>query len=47
MYAAYIGYKKAFDTVDSDKVWETLHDLETSKAVKMIRAIYSCVQCCV
>ena len=46
MYAAYIDYKKAFDTVDRDKVWETLHNLETSsKAVKMIRAIYSCVQC--
>ena len=48
MYSAFIGYKKAFDTVDRDKVWETLHNLETSsKAVKMIRAIYSCVQCCV
>ena len=40
MYAAFIDYKKAFDTVDRDKVWETLHNLETSsKAVKMIRAI--------
>ena len=48
MYAAVIDYKKAFDTVDRDKVWETLHNLETSlKIVKIIRAIYSCVQCCV
>ena len=48
VYAAFIDYKKAFDTVDRDKVWETLHNSETSsKAVKMIRAIYSCVQCCV
>ena len=46
MYAAFIDYKKTSDTVDRDKVWETLHNLETSlKAVKMIRAIYSCVQC--
>ena len=37
VYGAFIDYKKAFDTVDRDKVWETLHNLETpSKAVKMI-----------
>ena len=48
VYAAFIHYNKAFDTVDRDKVWETLLNLETSsKAVKMIRAMYSCVQCCV
>ena len=46
MYAAFIDYEKAFDTVDN--VWETLHSFETSsKAVKMIRTIYSYVQCCV
>ena len=39
---------KVFDTVDRDKVWEMLHNLETPlKAVKMIIAFYSCVQCCV
>ena len=48
MYAAFIYYKKAFDTVDKDKVRETLHYLETSsKAVKIVRTIYSCVQYCV
>ena len=42
VYAAFIDYNQTFDTVDRDKVWETLHNLETSsKAVK----IYSCVQC--
>ena len=48
VYAAFIDYKKAFDTIDRDKVWETMHNLETSsKTVKMIRAIYSSFQCCV
>ena len=40
VYAAFVGYNKAFNTVDRYKVWEMLHKLETSsKAVKMIRAI--------
>ena len=30
VYAAFIDNEKAFDTVDRDKVWETLHNLETS-----------------
>ena len=48
VYAAFIDHKKEFDTVDRDKVLETLHNLDTSsKATKMIRTIYSCVQCCV
>ena len=35
VYSAFIDYKIAFHTVDRDKVWETLHNLETpSKAVK-------------
>ena len=45
MYAAFIDYKKAFGTEARDKVWETLHKLDTSsEAVKITRAIYSCVQ---
>ena len=48
VYAAFIDYTKAFDTAGRDKVWETLHNFKrSSKAVKMIRTIYSCIQCCV
>ena len=28
VYVAFIDYKKAFDTVDRDKLWETLEILE-------------------
>lgn len=48
VYAAFIDYRKAFDSVDRDKLWETLQKLETSsKMVKMVKAMYSSVQCCV
>ena len=30
VYVAFIDYKKAFDTVDREKLWETLEKLKTS-----------------
>ena len=48
VYVAFVDYKKAFDTVDRDKLWETLEKLKTSsKMINMIKAIYSSVQSCV
>ena len=45
---AFVDYKKAFDTVDRDKLWETLEKLKTSsKMINMIKAIYTSVQSCV
>ena len=48
VYVAFVDYKKAFDTVDRDKLWETLEKLNTSsKMINMIKAIYTAVQSCV
>ena len=45
VYVAFVDYKKAFDTVDRDKLWETLEKLKTSsKMINMIKAIYTSVQ---
>ena len=48
VYIAFVDYKKAFDTVDRDKLWETLEKLKTlSKTINMIKAQYCSVQSCV
>ena len=48
VYVAFIDYKKAFDTVDREKLWETLQKLKTSsKMVNMLKSMYSSVQACV
>ena len=48
VYVAFIDYKKAFDTVDREKIWETLEKLKTSsKMVIMLKSMYSSVQACV
>ena len=41
VYVAFIDYKKAFDTVDRDKLWETLDKIKTSsKMVNILKAMY-------
>ena len=48
VYVAFVDYKKAFDTVDRDKLLEMLEKLKTSsKMINMMKAIYSSVQSCV
>ena len=48
VYACFVDYRKAFDTVDRNKVWEKLEKLNTSsKLLAMLQAIYSSVQACV
>ena len=45
VYVAFIDYKKAFDTVDWDKLWETLEKIKTSsKMVNILKAMYFSVQ---
>ena len=45
VYVAFIDYKKAFDTVDRDKLWETLEKIKTSsKMVNILKAMYISVQ---
>ena len=45
VYVAFIDYKKAFDTVDRDKLWETLEKIKTSsKMVHILKAMYFCVR---
>ena len=47
VYVPFIDYKKAFDTVDRDKLWETLENLKTSsKMVTILKAMYFSVQTC-
>ena len=36
VYVAFVDYKKAFDTVDRDKLWETLEKLKTSSNMMMM-----------
>ena len=33
LYVAFVEYKKAFDTVDRDELWETLEKLKTSSKI--------------
>ena len=48
VYVAFIDYKKAFDTVDRDKLWETLEKIKTSsKTVNILKAMYFSIQSCV
>ena len=46
VYVAFIDYKKAFDTVDRDKLWETLGEekKKSSKMVNILKAMYFSVQ---
>ena len=34
VYVAFIDYKKAFDTVDREKLWETLQKLKTENFIE-------------
>ena len=44
----FIDYMKAFDTVDREKLWETLQKLKTSsKMVNTLKSMHSSVQACV
>ena len=48
VYACFVDYKKAFDYVDRDKVWDKFQKLNTSsKLLSMLKAIYSNVSACV
>lgn len=48
IYVAFVDYKKAFDSVDRDKLWERLEDLKTStKMLNMLKSIYKVVKSCV
>eukprot|EP00745_Piridium_sociabile_P018415 TRINITY_DN27645_c0_g1_i5.p2 TRINITY_DN27645_c0_g1~~TRINITY_DN27645_c0_g1_i5.p2 ORF type:complete len:200 (+),score=0.63 TRINITY_DN27645_c0_g1_i5:33-632(+) len=48
LYVAFIDYKKAFDTVDRDRLWQVLHKLQTStKMLKLLKSMYASVKSCV
>lgn len=48
VYAAFIDYRKAFDTVDRNKMWETLEKIKTStKLITILKSMYSSVSACV
>jgi hypothetical protein len=48
VYAAFIDYKKAFDTVDRQKLRSILQEIEiSSKMLSMLKAIYFSVESCV
>jgi len=48
LYVAFVDYKKAFDSVDREKLWSVLQKLKTSsKMIRMLQGIYKSVQSCV
>ena len=47
VYVAFIDEKKAFDTVDRDKLWETLEKITSSKMVNILKAMCFWVQSCI
>jgi len=48
VYAAFIDYKKAFDSVNREKLWFMLQQLETSsKMIGILKAMYVSVESCV
>jgi hypothetical protein len=48
LYAAFIDFQKAFDSVDRSSLWKVLHKVKTSrKMLCMLQGIYSSVQACV
>ena len=48
VYVCFVDYRKAFDSVDRDKVWTKFQKLNlSSKFISMLQAIYYNVQACV
>ena len=48
VYVAFIDYKKAFERIGREKLWETLQKLKTSsRMVNMLKSMYSSAQACV
>jgi exonuclease III len=48
LYACFVDYQKAFDSVNRDSLWAVLKKVKTStKMLKMIQGIYASVQSCV
>lgn len=48
VYAAFIDYRKAFDSVDRNKLWQTLQEMKTStKYLTLFKSMYNSVQACV
>jgi hypothetical protein len=48
VYAAFVDYRKAFDTVNHSKLWTVLEKLQTSsKMITILKSMYTGAQCCV
>ena len=48
VYVAFVDYKKAFDTVNREALWDVLQKLKTSsKIIRILKAMYNSVKSCV
>ena len=48
VYVAFVDYKKAFDTVNREALWDVLQKLQTSsKMIMVLKAMYNSVKLCV
>ena len=48
VYVAFVDYKKAFDTVNREALWDVLQKLKTSsKMIRILKAMYNSVKSCV
>ena len=48
VYVALVDYKKAFDTVNREALWDVLQKLKTSsKMIRILKAMYNSVMSCV
>ena len=48
VYVAFVDYKKAFDRVNREALWDVLQKLKTSsKMIMILKAMYNSVKSCV
>ena len=48
VYVAFVDYKKAFDTVNREALWDVLQKLKTSsKMIRILKTMYNSVKSCV
>ena len=48
VYVAFVDYKKAFDTVNREALWDVLQKLKkSSKMIRILKAMYNSVKSCV
>ena len=48
VYVAFVNYKKAFDTVNREALWDILKKIQTStKTIMILKSMYNSVKSCI